>query len=393
MIFVVAILLLVLAVIYRQNKNRLTKSTSNTQEQKLTVEFIKKCKDRVNIADLEIKNTVWGRSSHLNIYLENLELKDIPENIVPDCYIGKWVYVVGPGSNTNTNTNTNQTLAKLAKLLRAFGSMSAENWNSLVLEDFTMDVSAMRSANPKIAARAHTLELMNISPSFLEWFCDSVNLRTRPWDAKLRVTNCETKSVACLANLGVRSLAGLYLNNLPCLTSLDCPLPNIKKPNLILRGLPEAMEVSTQMANEIASIIWGDVFDMDMWLWNRICFLAGMRVDVCYELHLTVCKLDELELDESLNDEDTIQTYELWLTNNTNGNPETPPRVFVDSAIAWIYANMNNMCECHIYIDQNIDAEFENYLKTNGLKKIGKVPWPKKLEVIGKDKTVWAHSG
>ncbi|OAG30413.1 hypothetical protein NEDG_02215, partial [Nematocida displodere] len=74
-----------------------------TAEQLLTAEFFTICATKVNMADVETKGGHFRSSTDPHIYLENLELEDIPEELDLQGYIDKRVYVVGPGSNTYTN--------------------------------------------------------------------------------------------------------------------------------------------------------------------------------------------------------------------------------------------------------------------------------------------------
>ncbi|OAG31296.1 hypothetical protein NEDG_01774 [Nematocida displodere] len=117
---------------------------------------------------------------------------------------------------------------------------------------------------------------------------------------------------------------------MPCLKPLDFPLPTGNCPELILTDLPRTIDVSPDMAKAIANVKWAYVWATDLWLWSRICSVAGKRIGVEYELHLIASNLDELEVDESLKGEVATNTSELYLYNNT----ETPPRLVFDSAMS-----------------------------------------------------------
>ncbi|OAG30268.1 hypothetical protein NEDG_02244 [Nematocida displodere] len=172
-----------------------------------------------------------------------------------------------------------------------------------------------------------------MSPSFLVWFCKTVDLSGCTAPMSITLTECNTTSIKCLDSLGIQKLRGLVLEELANLAVLDCQLITKISPSgvgaLELWHLPVFTEVPEHLAKLLAEKRWKKVC-MDMRIWNEICSQAKKSMEVATKLWLNVRDLKELDPDKVW-----VAGTTLCVQGNNVTNKPTYTTVF-KSVLKWL---------------------------------------------------------
>ncbi|OAG31267.1 hypothetical protein NEDG_02255 [Nematocida displodere] len=181
----------------------------------------------------------------------------------------------------------------LVKLLQAISGVCTQLLSINVFNTKETLPETSQIALPNIK----TLGITQISPSFLAWCCETVDLSARTTGMAIKVGGCATTSIKCLDSLGVQCLRDLALEKLPNLQTLDCRViestPRACMGVLKLWDLPNIAYISKPLAEMLTEDIWEGVC-MDMHIWNTICSQANRSMNASRDLWLIVHSLDEL---------------------------------------------------------------------------------------------------
>ena len=307
-----------------------------------TIAFLEKCNPGRQFFEHNVIDK--DKPVFIEINLSTLELGDIPALIEPGL-VFDWLSI--DGLDPDKPSQTPEVLfPKLTKLLRALGQVHVR---SLRIYKFDIPTESLSAEEPKIPLSiGKELQIIEISPSFLGWFCASIDLRACTQGIELELGGCSTKSIKCLDELGIRTLSSLHLNDLPNLKRLDCQMPNRSGFNdgtLFFVRLAKDLDVPAAAAKAIAEQGWKEVY-MDMHIWNRVCCLAEKGIVVKDWLYLYVRRLKELQTDRGKQQSALSRVQRLEIHDTIKG--ELSPTVYLGALMAWLCANAGEVEEIHI---------------------------------------------
>ncbi|OAG30410.1 hypothetical protein NEDG_02232 [Nematocida displodere] len=269
------------------------------------------------------------QTTNVKIYMEKLKVEDIPEQIYSEIQF-KDLSVFGSRFSSPTVFTPYTEVETLAKLLQALSGVYIA---ALSISAFVVNADLVFSPPNKVGLGiTETLRIVSTGASFFEWFCKSVDLSTFTEGLVVEINDSDTTSIQCLDNLGIQRLSGLGLVNLPFLRTLVCQLTTSicsgDTGMLKLLNLPEHIHISQDLAMLLAEKRWADV-EVDMHIWNKICFLAEKSMVVLGRLCVSVRDLREL-------DPGSVYSGVTDLTIQENTRTQIELTDFFTLAIKWV---------------------------------------------------------
>ncbi|OAG29775.1 hypothetical protein NEDG_00908 [Nematocida displodere] len=191
-----------------------------------TIALCKKCNNELEtLGGASGRCVVTKQKKNLSLYLENLNVEDIPEKIEPEMV---FYSLVRYGWVLDTPILCSEDV--LTKFLRVFCQVSAIMLN---LENFeTQENSLALPAARILLLKQPGPPLRKLTPSFLEWFCACVDMNYCGDMTVLELGWCSTTTSKYTYNLQIRHLAGLALISLPTptLEGMDYNPPSESSP-------------------------------------------------------------------------------------------------------------------------------------------------------------------
>ncbi|OAG29921.1 hypothetical protein NEDG_01468 [Nematocida displodere] len=264
------------------------------------------------------------------IGLRNITLEEIPERIAPGIKL-RVLDVSGARMHESG-------LGKKTMVLQLFSALEDIWIETLRVAGFEAEGETWAPARQPSIHLCITKELTIswISPSFLVWFCESVDLSSHAGGISLELCECSIDSIACLDGLGIKNLSGLCLSKLPHLQRLDYHMPGgcEQRNTLAIQNLPLGLEVPSGVAQSITEGAWKKVF-IHMCTWNRVYGLSGRAIVVKELLSLNVGCLDELSIGDVVGSGGSVKTLEI----RDGSSEKMLAKAFFDSAIQWAVSN------------------------------------------------------
>ncbi|OAG29246.1 hypothetical protein NEDG_01319 [Nematocida displodere] len=311
----------------------------------------------------------------IKIKIGAADLEDIPEKIEPGIAFS-WLLLLGSTRN-KPSTTPKELVARITKLLLAFSEVHV---NRLAVTMFRIPQEDLPATAQTIPLSIRTdLWLGRVSPGFLVWFCESVDLSACSEGIGVRLFNCETKSIACMENLGIQNLLGLYLSGLHNLERFDYLLPGEghSKNKLILKGVFDGLQVSIDVAATIVESAWKEV-SMDMKVLQSICRAAGKGMLVAELIFLSVTDVHSLCF--YTDSQQSVRAEILVIEDHTK--TDLLSKAFFDSAMEWIYTKTENVQDVYILTkDKQTEHALEACLAADALIYIARMPGLKYLVV------------
>ncbi|OAG32510.1 hypothetical protein NEDG_02225 [Nematocida displodere] len=323
----------------------------------------------------------------LSLFLRNIELEDIPEKIEPGLRIQQ-IRISGYvlESPKPSELAPSQTFHKLMKLLHALGEVQVDK---LHLKKFNMIEDGPATAIP--LTRMNELAFYEVSPFFLEWFCEIVDLSGCTFEFNLMIVNCGVESVHCLSKLGISTLKGLNLSDLPKLTQLDCQMPNTTKDNeLTLCADPLVLNLSTDIVDLIAEAAWKRIV-VNMDIWNKIVSVPGTKNIVAELLVLEVTDWKDFQVNGHVQRTAQARMIDIYDIRNET----VLSKAFFMDVFGWMYENAEGveMVRILVLYAKSVDLEIKTFLEDNDPIDQSRLPSLKTLMVeFAQNNFVWSNT-
>ncbi|OAG28957.1 hypothetical protein NEDG_01096 [Nematocida displodere] len=313
--------------------------------------------------------------------LNPMELEGIPPQIEPGLVFSE-VRVLATYLE-ECEISLAEVTAKLAKLFQAFDGVCIDK---LHMEDFDIEEDLSPAPEKRPLFIASQLSMCHVTSSFFEWFCGRFDLGACSPGLSLKIDNSPLSSIACIDSLGIKTLSGLFLNELGDLACLSCQLleQGRVKNSLELWYLSSDITLSPKVSKAIAEKDW-DSMRVDIEVWFYICSSTHMNVVVKNVLELNVGEWGEFLEFELSNEDAFVRVKTLVLENNSVNDHLT--LVSFRAIMQWIKTEFLEVETIELFMSLNIliDDEVNLFLSEIPIppKTKSSIPSPIKFRVDG----------
>ncbi|OAG31304.1 hypothetical protein NEDG_01782 [Nematocida displodere] len=208
------------------------------------------------------------QTGSITIYLDMIELKNIPEEIEHGLtFENLKISSLSPSQNRVPDATPDHTLERLDKLLRALGTATIERLS--LVGFYIQKKQKLPTAPISSVSVTKRLTLDSATSFFFAWLSTTITLGACDKNMTLELCNCHIETLKCLDALGLTTIGGLDLFELTEVDSIDCALLQEKRVTnyLTLGNLSADLKVSKALGDAIAANSWTNLYlDMSIWL-------------------------------------------------------------------------------------------------------------------------------